>query len=136
MRETNEELGIIILEDNMMAASKLKEQQQYVYDIILDKVSTETAAAFFIDGQGGTSKTYLYRAILGAIRTKNYIALAIASSGVAAAILPSGWTAHLRFKLSIEIEDNVTCIISKHSSLAWLVKSTKKYYMGWSANDK
>ena len=34
---------------------------------------------------------------------KNLIALAIASSGVVAALLPDGRTTHLRFKLPFEI---------------------------------
>nr|XP_019069498.1 ATP-dependent DNA helicase PIF4-like [Solanum lycopersicum] len=81
--------------------------------------------AFFIDGPGGTGKTFLYRALLAAVRTKGFIALATASSGVAASILPGGRTAHSRFKIPVDIDHNFTCNISKQSSLAILIRDSK-----------
>ncbi|KAG2679258.1 hypothetical protein I3760_11G043200, partial [Carya illinoinensis] len=67
------------------------------------------AAAFFIDGPGGTGKTFLYKALLATIRTKQLIALATASSGVAASILPGGRTAYSRFKILLNVDKNSTC---------------------------
>ncbi|KAL5580073.1 hypothetical protein UlMin_012515 [Ulmus minor] len=81
--------------------------------------------AFFIDGLGGTGKTYLYRALLATVRSKKLIALATASSGVAAAIMPGGRTAHSRFKLPLDIEEKATCSVSKQSNLAKLLQTTK-----------
>ena len=49
---------------------------------------------FFVYGHGGTGKTYLYRTILVAVRSKGKIALAVASSGIVALLLPGGWIAH------------------------------------------
>lgn len=49
---------------------------------------------------------YLYRAILAIIRSKNLIALA---------------TAHSRFKLPLQIENNITCNIRKQSGLRKLL---------------
>ncbi|WMV58288.1 hypothetical protein MTR67_051673 [Solanum verrucosum] len=40
------------------------------------------------------------------VRSKGFIALATATSGVAASVLPGGRTAHSRFKLPIDIRDN------------------------------
>ena len=50
---------------------------------------------FFIDGPGGTGKTFTYNALLAAVRAEGGIALAVASSGVAALLLPGGSTAAL-----------------------------------------
>ncbi|KAL5575313.1 hypothetical protein UlMin_017012 [Ulmus minor] len=125
MKEINEELTIIVSEQDLLAASTLNEQQKYAYDMILQKVFANESAAFFIDGPGGTGKTFLYRAILATIRSKNLIALATASSGVAAGILPGGRTAHSRFKLPLQIEDNITCSVSKQSGLAKWLQLTK-----------
>ncbi|XP_069149282.1 uncharacterized protein [Solanum lycopersicum] len=86
---------------------------------------TSNRGAFFIDGPGGTGKTFLYRALLVVVRTKGFIALATASSGVAASILPGGRTAHSRFKIPVDIDDNFTCNISKQSSLAILIRDSK-----------
>uniref|UniRef100_A0A3Q7IG32 ATP-dependent DNA helicase n=1 Tax=Solanum lycopersicum TaxID=4081 RepID=A0A3Q7IG32_SOLLC len=60
------------------------------YNIILERVYSNKSGVFFIDGPGGTGKTFLYRALLAAIRTKGFISLATASSGMAASILPGG----------------------------------------------
>lgn len=54
-----------------------------------------------------------------------YIALATATSGVAAPILPGGCTRHLRFKISIDITNNVSFNISKQSALANLIHEAK-----------
>ncbi|KAL5569790.1 hypothetical protein UlMin_026365 [Ulmus minor] len=59
------------------------------------------------------------------IRSKKLIALATASSGVAAAIMPGGRTAHSRFKLPLDIEEKATCSVSKQSGLAKLLQTIK-----------
>jgi hypothetical protein len=56
---------------------------------------------FFIDGLGGTGKTFLYRAVMANLRSRGQIVLATASSGIAATLLPGGRTTHSRFKLTI-----------------------------------
>ncbi|XP_019265174.1 PREDICTED: uncharacterized protein LOC109242775 [Nicotiana attenuata] len=54
-----------------------------------------------------------------------YIALATTTSGVTASILPGGRTAHSRFKIPIDIDENVSCNISKQSALASLIRDAK-----------
>lgn len=62
------------------------------------------------DGPGGTGKTFLYRALLATVRS----------------ILPGGRTAHSRFKIPIDLDDNTrSCNISKESSLAGLTQDAK-----------
>ncbi|XP_062103571.1 uncharacterized protein LOC133814653 [Humulus lupulus] len=57
--------------------------------------------------------------------SKNIIALATASSRVAAEILPGGRTAHSRFKFPLQIDNNISCNISKQSGLAKLLQITR-----------
>jgi primosomal protein N' len=46
-----------------MALSKtLNEEQQAAYNEIMSAVGSDHGALFFVDGPGGTGKTYLYRA--------------------------------------------------------------------------
>ena len=45
---------------------------------------------FFIDGPGGTGKTYLENLLLKKIHSNQHIALAVASSGIAALLLEGG----------------------------------------------
>ena len=57
-----------------------------------------------------TNKTgALYRALLADVRSKGFIALATATSGIAASILLGGRTAHSRFKIPIYISPGATC---------------------------
>jgi hypothetical protein len=58
----------------------------------------------FVDGPGGTGKTYLYKVLLATIRSQKKIVVATASSGVAASIMPGGRTAHSRFKIPLSID--------------------------------
>ena len=91
--------------------------------MILEKVFAKKGGMLFIDGPGETGKTYLYRALLAAIRSNKSIALERASSGVFASIL-GGQTAHSRFKIPLEMNENTICFISKQSALANLFQVT------------
>ena len=51
--------------------------------------------------------------------------LATASSGVAASILPGGRTTHSRFKIPLDVENSITCCVSKQSGLAKLLQASK-----------
>ncbi len=65
---------------------------------------------FFVDGPGGTGKTFLYNLLLGHMRVRGGIALAVASSGIAALLMEGGRTAHSRFKIPIQgLHDASTC---------------------------
>ncbi|XP_060676507.1 uncharacterized protein LOC132805445 [Ziziphus jujuba] len=121
-REISEELSIVINDDDIACAQSLNIEQKYAYDQILDKVFSKVPGLFFIDDPGGSGKTFLYKTILAAVRSKGLIALATASSGVAASILPGGRTAHSRFKIPLVMEEHNTCHVSKQSGLAKLMK--------------
>ncbi|KAK9058181.1 hypothetical protein SSX86_023021 [Deinandra increscens subsp. villosa] len=77
------------------------------------------------DGPGGTGKTYLYKALLAEVRSRGLIALATASSGAAANNMPGGRTAHSRFKIPINLENNSMCNINKQSGAAEVIRSSK-----------
>ena len=79
---------------------------------------------FFLDGPGGTGKTYLYNVILAQLRSEGKICLAVASSGIAAELLIGGRTAHSRFKIPLKTTFESTCNVSANSKLAKLLKKT------------
>ncbi|XP_030969930.1 uncharacterized protein LOC115990223 [Quercus lobata] len=78
--------------------------------------------AFFVDGPGGTGKTFLYHALLASLRSDGHIAIATATSSIAATLLPDGRTTHSRFKIPLIPEASSTCSISKKSNLAELIR--------------
>jgi len=124
-KEIHFERSIIVSEDDILLHRKLNKNQLIAYNLITERIFSNKVGAFFIDGPRGTRKTFLYRALLATVRSMGYIALATATSGVAASILPGGRTAHSRFKIPIDIDENTSCNISKESSLAGLIRDAK-----------
>ncbi|GFX39486.1 ATP-dependent DNA helicase [Trichonephila clavipes] len=90
-------------------------------------VSAGQGGFFFLDAPGGTGKTFVISLILAEIRSNNGIALAVASSGIAATLLDGGRTAHSVFKLPLNIQNNpdAVCNIKKQSSMATVLKRCK-----------
>ncbi|CAN1189516.1 ATP-dependent DNA helicase PIF1 [Linum perenne] len=68
-------------------------------------------------------KTFLYNCIISRVRSTGGITLVVASSGIAATLLPDGVTAHSRFKIPLEIDNLSTCMVKKGSEVAELLKS-------------
>jgi len=62
---------------------------------------------------------------LATVRKQGKIALATASSGIAALLLPGGRTAHSRFKIPINVNDCSTCNIKLQSDDANLIAKAK-----------
>ncbi|GFY69111.1 ATP-dependent DNA helicase [Trichonephila inaurata madagascariensis] len=86
---------------------------------------------FFIDVPGGTGKTFLLNLVLVEIRMKGEIALAVASSGIAAALLDEGRTAHsaLKLPLKLNIAKNPICNVVKTSGMANALKTCQ--FINW-----
>lgn len=105
----------------------LNQQQKYVYDTLMKVVNDETGGIFFLDAPGGTGKTFLISLILATIRSQNRIALALASSGIAATLLEGGRTAHsaLKLPLSMQTIETPTCNLSRNSAMAEVLKESK-----------
>ncbi|CAN1179608.1 ATP-dependent DNA helicase PIF1 [Linum perenne] len=78
--------------------------------------------AYRQQGHGGTSKTFLYNCIISKIRSEGKIVLVVASSGIAATLLPDGVTAHSRFKIPLEVDNLSTCMVKKGTEVAELLK--------------
>lgn len=108
--------------------ARMNPDQRHIYDTILhsmDNPGPDAPTCFFIDGPGGTGKTYLYHAILTKVRAESEIALATASSGIAATLLPGGRTAHSTFGIPLKPNETSTCHFSKQSNTAKLLKQAK-----------
>lgn len=50
--------------------------------------------------------------------------LAVAASGIASLLLPSGRTAHSRFKIPLELTEESVCYIKKNTNLSQLLLQT------------
>ncbi|GFQ70200.1 ATP-dependent DNA helicase [Trichonephila clavata] len=98
---------------------KLTCEQKGIYDRIMQMINDGVGGTFFLDAPGGNGKTFLIKLILATVRSKNGIALALASPGIAATLLPGGRTAHSALKLPLNIQTIETpmCNISKASGM-------------------
>ncbi len=81
--------------------------------------------SFFIDGPGGTGKTYIENLIFNVVRSCGDIALVIASSGIATLLLSRGRMAHLYLKILIVLDCTSFCCIDKQDDLTTLIRQTK-----------
>ena len=90
-------------------------------------VDNNVGEIFFLDAPGGTGKTFVIKLILASIRSKNDIALAIASSGIATTLLPGGRTAHSALKLPLNLHstETPTCNISTSSRMGKVLQQCK-----------
>ncbi|TVU07276.1 hypothetical protein EJB05_47325, partial [Eragrostis curvula] len=91
----------------------------------MDHVTSEKGRVFFVDGPGGTGKTYLYKALIATVHSMGFLAIATATSGIAASIMPGGRTAHSRFKIPTKINDESMCNFTKQSGTAELLHSAR-----------
>jgi ATP-dependent DNA helicase PIF1 len=60
-----------------------------------------------------------------ALRSQGDIVLAVASSGIAALLIPGGRTAHSRFCIPFSVDECSTCTIEPNSPLAILISKAK-----------
>ena len=105
----------------------LNSEQLTIFRTIISAVNDlkQCPKVFFIDGTGGTGKTFLYNTLMAQVRSQSQIALGLASSSIAALLLLGGRTVHSRLKVPIDINELSVCNIPKQSSLAQLIKRTR-----------
>ncbi|XP_074298621.1 uncharacterized protein LOC141629538 [Silene latifolia] len=102
----------------------LNQEQLDVYEAVIKAVDNKTDDVIFVYDHGGTGKTFLYGTISAKLRATNKIVLNVASSGIAALLLPGGRTTHSRFEIPIELFDDSTCNVRQNSQLAELLQQT------------
>ena len=107
-----------------ISLAKLNSDQRHAYTTILHSINDGVKSLYFVQGPAGTGKTFLYKVLCNYFRSKGKIVLCVASSGIAALLLPGGRTSHSRFKIPIVIHESSTCTISPNTFLAGLIKET------------
>lgn len=105
-------------------SSALNADQKTIYQLVIQSIYNRRSFSYFVSGHGGTGKTFLWNAILATLRSQDHIVLAVASCGVASLLLPGGRTAHSRFKIPLDINENSLCGIGRGTMLAGLISRT------------
>ncbi|KAF7812812.1 ATP-dependent DNA helicase PIF1 [Senna tora] len=104
----------------------LTSEQRNIYDLVMNAVNNSTGELFFVNGFGGSRKTYIWNTLTSGIRSNGLIVLAVysffvltfASSGIVSQLIPGGRTAHSRFAIPLNCNENSTCNIIQVSDLA------------------
>ena len=103
----------------------LTDEQRSIFNQIIHAVDGNKGGLFFVYGFGGTGKTFLWKTLSAAIRSKGQIVLNVASSGIASLLLSGGRTAHSRFRIPLNVTEQSLCGIKPNSDIADLLKQTK-----------
>ena len=130
-----EEMGYEVEQQRELASimrHQLNEEQVASFDKIVAAVESyeqdphreESQTAFFLHGPAGTGKTFLYNCLGSYLRAQGKILLCLASSGIAAQLLPGGRTAHSRVKIPLSNDVNAVCNITANSNLGLLIQKT------------
>ncbi|CAH9122206.1 unnamed protein product, partial [Cuscuta epithymum] len=111
--------------EHIQLMSTMTSEQRSIYDTIMECIKDDNGGLFFLYGYGGTGKTFIWRAISAFLRSKGEIVLTVASSAIAALLIPGGRTAHSRFAIPLDINEDSTCNIKQGSHLAELIIKSK-----------
>ncbi|XP_065315370.1 uncharacterized protein LOC135924246 [Gordionus sp. m RMFG-2023] len=89
----------------LVMLSSLNSLQKYTFDLIIHAIEdiSCTTRYFYLDGPGGSGKTYLYNTLIYYLRGQNKIVLPFATTGISSILLNGGKTIHSGFKLPIPI---------------------------------
>ena len=82
----------------------LNKEQLEAYTSILHSVDQNRGGVFFVYGSGGCGKTFLWNTLCCKLRSVGRVVLPVASSGIAATLLPGGRTAHSRFHIPLKLD--------------------------------
>ncbi|CAN1801722.1 ATP-dependent DNA helicase PIF1 [Linum perenne] len=89
---------------------KLNAEQKLAFDMITTAAHEQNGRCFFVEGPGGTGKTFLWKVISAKLRSEAKIVLCVATSGIAALLMEGGRTAHSRFHIPIKLTETPTSL--------------------------
>lgn len=106
---------VALAQEFLQLISTMTTKQRKIFDKIIERIDQGRDRLLFIRGFGGVGKTYIWRALAAFLRSKGEIVLTVASSGIASLLIPGGRTAHSRFSIPINVNEDATCNIAHGS---------------------
>ena len=108
----------------MRAEISTQPSQLRVLEVVETALQAGEGALIFLSAYAGCGKTFIEKAILAYTRSQGLIALAVASTGIAALLLPGGTTLHSRFKVPLNADQDSMLNILAQSADAELIRRT------------
>ena len=92
----------------------LNGDQHHAFTCIINLVMNDLGKLFFLNGPGGTRKTFVYNTVCAKLCSEGIIVLCVSFSGISALLLQGGRTAHSMFKIPVEnLHKDSFCSIPK-----------------------
>lgn len=102
--------------------NQLNLQQRRIVDEVLSSVQYNAHQSFFIDGPGGTGKTFVYQTLIHTLRGQGKTVLSVAWTGIAAKLLEDGRTAHSVFKFPVPLTETSVSSLRLNSTEAQAIR--------------
>lgn len=120
------QLSQLIVDENV---PKLNRDQRMFFDEVTSLLETNAMEEHrqiltFLDGPGGTGKTFLLNTIIHAFLSQRKVVVAVSSAGVSALLLHNGSTAHSAFGIPLNIDATSMCALSGKDSKSLLLQTT------------
>lgn len=104
--------------------SRLNSDQLACFHTIVAAIDTDPQTAhFYLQGPGGTGKTFLYKTLCFYFRGLGKSVLCVASTGIAALLLPGGRTSHTAFGIPIDLNEYTVSAVTKDSKTGQMLKN-------------
>jgi len=110
---------------NLMV-SQLNEGQRAAFDTVMAAINDPDKSMphqYFLDGPGGTGKTFLYNTLITVLQGQGKTVIAVASTGIASTLLIDGATYHSQFKIYPPITEATRSRIEDGSYMAQLIRN-------------
>ncbi|XP_066920592.1 ATP-dependent DNA helicase pif1-like [Clytia hemisphaerica] len=118
------------VQENRQAADRIRlllnPQQTNISDTVLNSLAVNdigTSKVFFLDGPGGTEKTFTYNYIIKEARARSFCVATSSWTGIAATLLDGDKTCHNLFKLPVPVNDGCSCNVKPTSKHADFLRS-------------
>jgi hypothetical protein len=99
--------------------------QETAVTVVFNVIAQGEGAVFFLDGLGGSGKTFIYNVLLASVQRDGHVAIGFASFGIIALLLEGGRTSHSVFKIPIAIGRDSVCSIPMQNDSAQLLQEAK-----------
>ena len=105
---------------------RLTVDQRAVYDEVVTRLTNGVGGSIFLQAPGGCGKTLVENLLLAKVRSEGDVAVAVATTGIAACLLDGGTTAHFRFRIPINLHaDDKACGIAQRTPEAALLQACR-----------
>ncbi|XP_044756839.1 uncharacterized protein LOC123315244 [Coccinella septempunctata] len=114
------------MESDEFDSERLNSDQRGIFDRVIRAIASDQEERYFyLQGSGGTGKTYLYNTILNYCSAWHIPSVAVAFTGIAALLLKNGRTVHSTFRLPLDLNADSRSAITAQSQEATYLRNLR-----------